>query len=230
MLVSKLIDSSTSRLTIRAPRLPEAERVLTPEAASFLEQLVMGFAPRIEQALERRRERRAELAADASLDFLAETAEIRAAEWKVAPLPRDLERRVVEITGPVDAKMVINALNSGADVYMADFEDATSPTWSNLIQGQANLQAAIRRRLTFDDPQTGKAHRPAERTATLMVRPRGLHLPESHVLLNGRPIPGALLDFGLHAFHNAAELQRRGTGLYLYLPKMESHLEARIWN
>jgi malate synthase len=148
----------------------------------------------------------------------------------VASIPADLEKRLVEITGPVDRKMIINALNSGADVFMADFEDSTAPTWSNLLEGHRNLIGAVRRTLTHDDPETGKAYRLNEKTATLMVRPRGLHLPERHVLLEGRPIPGALFDFAVHFFHNAAELLRRGSGPYFYLPKMESHLEARIWN
>jgi len=228
------MSSSTSTLPdgirIEAPQQPGDEQVLTPQALAFVADLARLYAPAIERALERRRERRAAIAAGHALDFLPETAEIRAASWTVSPLPDDLQRRIVEITGPVDAKMMINAFNSGADVYMADFEDATAPTWRNLVDGQLNLQAAIRKSLAWDDPESGKAYRLKERVATLMVRPRGLHLPEAHVLLNDRPIPASLFDFGLHAFHNAAELVRRGSGPYVYLPKMESHLEARIWN
>jgi malate synthase len=148
----------------------------------------------------------------------------------VAPPPADLERRTVEITGPVDAKMIINALNSGADVFMADFEDANAPTWENVIAGQIHLAAAVRRSLVYDDPVKGKTYRLNDRTATLMVRPRGLHLPESHLRRDGRPVPAALVDFGLFAFHNATELVRRGSGPYVYLPKLEGCEEARLWN
>jgi len=145
-------------------------------------------------------------------------------------LPTDLQKRVVEITGPVERKMMINALNSGADVFMADFEDSNAPTWDNLLQGQINLRDAIRRTITFEDPQSGKSYRLNDRTAVLMVRPRGLHLPEKHILIDGQPMSASLFDFGLHIFHNGAELLRRGSGPYFYMPKMESHLEARIWN
>ena len=204
--------------------------ILNGEALSFLEDLARAFAPRIREALDLRARRLERLAQGATLDFLPETASVRANDWKVAPLPHDLLRRVVEITGPTDRKMVINALNSGADVFMADFEDANSPTWENLIEGQRNLRDAVRRKLSFDDPASGKQYRLNERTAVLIVRPRGLHLPERHVTLDGTPIPGSLLDFGLYFFHNAHELLARGTGPYFYLPKLESHLEARIWN
>src|SRR6267142_1920642 len=204
--------------------------ILNGEALGFLEDLARVFTPRIQEALELRAQRLERLAQGAALDFLPETAGVRAKEWKVAPLPHDLLRRVVEITGPTDRKMVINALNSGADVFMADFEDANSPTWENLIEGQLNLRDAVRRKLSFDDPSSGKQYRLNERTAVLIVRPRGLHLPERHVTLDGAPIPGSLLDFGLYFFHNAHELLARGTGPYFYLPKLESHLEARIWN
>jgi malate synthase len=217
-------------ILITTPMNPEFDRILTPQALGFVADLVRRHRPGIQKALARRAERRARFAAGERPDFLAETAAVRAGDWRVAPPPRDLEKRTVEITGTVDRKMIINALNSGADVFMADFEDSTAPTWANLIEGQANLRAAVRRELTFDDPQTGKAYRLNERTATLMMRPRGLHLPESHLLVDGAPIPGALLDFGLYVFHNAAELISRGTGPYAYLPKMESHLEARLWN
>jgi malate synthase len=207
------------------------ESVLTPQALAFVSDLARRFAPAIDRALERRAQRRARLErGEERLGFLPETAAIRAADWRVAPVPRDLERRTVEITGPAERKMIINALNSGADVFMADFEDSTAPTWDNLVLGQRHLHDAVRRTLTFDDPATGKAYRLAERTAVLMARPRGLHLPERHLRVDGRPLPGALFDFGLYVFHNAHELVRRGTGPYLYLPKLESHLEARLWN
>src|SRR5467141_3702395 len=217
-------------LTVEAPRRDRFEPILSVEALGFLEELARRFAPPIHEALDRRSQRLERIAKGEPIDFLAETKSIRAGDWKVAPLPHDLIRRTVEITGPTDRKMVINALNSGADVFMADFEDANSPTWENLIEGQLNLRDAVRRRLSFDDPTTGKQYRLNEKTAVLVVRPRGLHLPERHVTFEGRPIPGCLLDFGLYFFHNAHELLARGTGPYFYLPKLESHREARIWN
>src|SRR5882762_8165797 len=220
----------TQTLVIEAPMKPRFEQVLNAEALAFLEELVRRFAPRIEGALKNRDQRLKRLAGGEPLDFLTETESVRAGVWRVAPIPGDLKRRIVEITGPTDRKMVINALNSGADVFMADFEDANSPTWENLMEGQLNLRDAVRRRLSFDDPTTGKQYRLNEKTAVLVVRPRGLHLPERHVTFEGRPIPGCLLDFGLYFFHNAHELLARGTGPYFYLPKLESHREARIWN
>ena len=220
----------TTETKVEADVIPGQQQVLSPEALAFVADLARCFAPRIEQALERREARRQRWERGEPLGFLPETASVRAAEWKVAPLPADLMKRVVEITGPVDRKMIINALNSGADVFMADFEDSNAPTWENLIQGQANLMAAVRRTIAHEDAASGKSYRLKERIATLMVRPRGLHLPEDHVRVDGRVIPGALMDFGLFAFHNAAELIARASGPYFYLPKMESHLEARIWN
>jgi len=217
-------------LTIEAPREDRFEPILSTEALGFLEELARRFGPAIREALDRRSQRLERIAKGEPIDFLAETKSIRAGDWKVAPLPHDLIRRTVEITGPTDRKMVINALNSGADVFMADFEDANSPTWENLIEGQLSLREAVRRSLSFDDPSTGKQYRLGEKTAVLVVRPRGLHLPERHVTLDGKPVPGALLDFGLYFFHNALELLARGTGPYFYLPKLESHREARIWN
>src|SRR6185436_5130957 len=217
-------------LVIEAPAEDRFDPVLSHEALGFLEELARRFGPRIREALDRRAERQERLATGEKLDFLAETESVRAGGWKVAPLPHDLLHRTVEITGPTDRKMVINALNSGADVFMADFEDATSPTWTNLIEGQLNLREAVRRKLAFDDPASGKSYRLAEKTAVLVVRPRGLHLPERHVTLDGTPIPGALLDFGLYFFHNAHDLLAHDTGPYFYLPKLESHREARIWN
>ncbi len=162
--------------------------------------------------------------------FLSGTARIRAADWTVAAAPPDLVDRRVEITGPVDRKMMINALNSGANVFMADFEDSTSPTWNNLVAGQANLRDAVAGTISYDDPKTGKHYALQPPVATLMVRPRGWHLPEKHFVVDGRPAPGALFDFGLYLFHNARRLLAQGSGPYFYLPKLESHLEARLWN
>ncbi len=212
---------------------PDLERVLTREALAFVADLARRFGGTARELVARRAARQEELDARAKaglpiLDFLAETKHVREGQWTCAPLPADLRDRRVEITGPVDRKMVINALNSGAKVFMADFEDATSPTWDNLVLGQANLFDAIRRTIAFE--QNGKSYALKEQTATLVVRPRGWHLPEAHVLVDGVAIPGALFDFGLYFFHNARELVDRGTGPYFYLPKMESHLEARLWN
>jgi len=228
-MVNYILDRNTS-VTVLAPAKPAYRDILTPEAIAFIADLARSFGPVIEGALERRRERRARWAEGERPDFLEATRKVRDADWTVAQLPKDLQKRIVEITGPVDRKMIINALNSGADVFMADFEDSNSPTWDNLIQGQINLRDAVRRTIALDDPASGKVYRLNEKTAVLMVRPRGLHLPEAHVLVDDKPMPGALFDFGLYFFHNAAELVRRGTGPYFYLPKMESHLEARIWN
>jgi malate synthase len=228
-MVNYILDERTA-VTLLARARRAYRDILTPEALAFVADLQRSFGPLIEGALDQRRMRREAWAQGASLDFLPETQSVRAGEWTVAPLPTDLHQRVVEITGPVERKMMINALNSGADVFMADFEDSNAPTWDNLLQGQLNLRDAVRRTITFDDPASGKSYRLNERTAVLMVRPRGLHLPEAHVLVDGRPIAASLFDFGLHIFHNGAELLRRGSGPYFYLPKMESHLEARIWN
>ena len=210
-------------LEVQGPRIPDAE-ILSPQALGFLAGLAHDFAPRLRELVAARR-RRAPI-----LDFLPETASIRSGDWRVARIPRDLEQRWVEITGPPEAKMIVNALNSGADVFMVDFEDSMSPTWTNVILGQRHLKSAVDRTLTFDDPNTGKHYRLAERTATIMVRPRGLHLPESHLTLDGEPLPGALVDFSLAFFHNARTLLERGSGPYFYLPKLEHHLEARLWN
>ena len=177
----------------------------------------------------KRRERQAKLDQGELPDFLPETAGIREQEWTVAPIPKDLIDRRVEITGPVDRKMIINALNSGANVFMADFEDSNSPTWSNNLDGQNNLRDAVNRTINFVSPE-GKSYALVDKTATLLVRPRGWHLVEKHFLVDGKPISGSLFDFGLYFFHNAQNLMARGTGPYFYLPKMESHLEARLWN
>jgi len=217
-------------IAVAGPPSAAATRVLSGEAAAFLARLQRAFGARREELLARRAARQAALDAGAGLDFLPETRAIRDdASWRVAPVPADLERRHIEITGPTDRKMLINALNSGADVFMADFEDANSPTWANMVEGQANLIDAIDGRLGFTGPD-GRAYRLNDRTAVLMVRPRGWHLVEKHLLVDGRPMSGSLFDFGLYFFHNHARLRARGTGPYFYLPKMESHHEARLWN
>ena len=208
---------------------PESASVLTPEALAFVGALVERFGPTRAALLSRRQKRDAEIAAGAQYDFLPETAAIRGGAWKVAPAPQDLDKRHVEITGPVERKMMINALNSGADVFMADFEDSLSPTWENVVKGQQNLIDAIRRKLEFTSPE-GKSYKLAAKTATLVVRPRGWHMTEKHATFAGAEVPASLFDFGLYFFHNARELLARGSGPYFYLPKMESHLEARLWN
>jgi malate synthase len=217
-------------VALRGPMRPGYEAVLTADALAFVADLVRAFGLRRTELLERRRERQACLDAGGKRDFLPETAAVRAGDWTVAPLPKDLLDRRVEITGPTDRKMVINALNSGASVFMADFEDANSPTWDNLVQGQQNLADAVRRTITFVAPETGKSYALKDRVAVLFVRPRGWHLEERHLTVDGKPVPGSLFDFGLFFFHNAKEQLARGTGPYFYLPKMESHLEARLWN
>ena len=209
---------------------PGFDRILSPEAIGLVAMLERRFGDERRRLLARREEVQARLDAGEKPDFLAETAAVRAADWRVAPLPDDLLDRRVEITGPVDRKMVINALNSGASVFMADFEDATTPTWSNLIEGHINLRDAVRREIEFRDPNSGKEYSLADKTATLLVRPRGWHLQENHVAIEGRPISASLFDFGLYFFHNARALLQRGSGPYFYLPKLESHLEARLWN
>ncbi len=205
------------------------QRILTPAAKDFLVALHEKFDKRRRELLGLRQERQLRLDAGELPDFLAETAGVRNSAWKVAPIPPDLLDRRVEITGPVDRKMIINALNSGANVFMADFEDANSPTWSNVIEGQANLADAIRREIGFTSPE-GKKYELQEKTATLFVRPRGWHLEEKHFPVGGALISGSLFDFGLYLFHNGRELLSRGSGPYFYLPKLESHLEARLWN
>ena len=217
-------------VTLAAPRVEGAETILTPSALSFVAMLARRFGPRRLALLEKRRETAARLDAGWTPDFLPETAEIRSGSWVVAPIPDDLQDRRVEITGPVDRKMVINALNSGANVFMADFEDSCSPTWANLVEGQRNLVDAIERTIEFVSPDNGKVYRLNDRVATLMVRPRGWHLLEKHVLVDGEPVPASLFDFGIFFFHNARRLLARGTGPYFYLPKLESHHEARLWS
>jgi len=208
----------------------EFAEILTPEAIRFVTSLEQTFGDRRRELLQKRQERQQQIDAGKLPDFLEETAEIRKGSWTIDPLPDDLQDRRVEITGPSgDRKMVINALNSGAKVFMADFEDANSPTWENTIQGQINLKDAIRRTISYTSPE-GKHYALKEKTAVLIVRPRGWHLEEKHVLLDGKPISASLFDFGLYFYHNAQALLRNGTGPYFYLPKLESHLEARLWN
>ena len=214
---------------ILAPVPDNYAKILTSEALAFVAKLARRFEPARQERLAARRERTARLLAGEMPDFLASTAAIRRADWRVAPIPADVADRRVEITGPVDRKMVINALNSGANVFMADFEDANSPTWDNNLQGHINLRDANAGTIEYVSPE-GKRYAPGEKIAALFVRPRGWHLPEKHVLVDGKAISGSLFDFGLYFFHNAAQRLKKGTGVYLYLPKMESHLEARLWN
>jgi malate synthase len=230
MTGSNLARPEPEGVAIRGAIKSGYERVLTPEAIDFAIELEREFRAERLRLLARRTEVQRRLDAGWKPDFLPETKAIRESEWQAAPVPRDLENRRVEITGPTDRKMVINALNSGANVFMADFEDANTPTWDNLIEGQANLMDAVRRTISFDDPQTGRHYALNPKTAVLFVRPRGWHLPEAHVLVDGEPMSGALFDFALFFFHNAKELAVRGSGPYFYLPKLESHLEARLWN
>ena len=215
-------------VTLTAPSQPGFDRILTPEALAFVARLHRAFEPRRQELLAARKARTARLDAGERPDFLAETQSVRDGQWTIAPLPKALERRRVEITGPVDRKMIINALNSGADSYMADFEDANTPNWDNQIAGQINLFDAIRRTIRLE--QNGKSYELGDTVATLQVRPRGWHLDEKHMLVDGQRVSGSLFDFGLFFFHNARELLARGAGPYFYLPKMESHLEARLWN
>jgi malate synthase len=209
---------------------PDFEKVLTREAIAFVADLQRRFNPRREELLAARAERQMRLDAGEKPDFLADTVNIRESDWTVAPLPQDILDRRVEITGPVDRKMIINALNCGANVFMADFEDASTPSWTNMVDGQFNLASAVHREIDYTDPQTGREYRLNDQTAVLFVRPRGWHLPEKHMTVDGVPMSGSLFDFGLYFFHNAKELLARGSGPYFYLPKMESHLEARLWN
>ena len=201
-----------------------------PAALEFIAALTRKFRPRLRELLLKRQRRQEDFERGVLPDFLQETAHLRQSDWSIANTPADLQDRRVEITGPVDRKMVINALNAGASTFMADFEDSTSPTWQNLIQGQQNLYDAVRRQISYLNPQTQKSYALVEKPAVLLVRPRGLHLPERNLLVDEASIPGAFLDFGLYAFHNAAHLLANGSGPYFYLPKLESHLEARLWN
>src|SRR5216683_8089408 len=217
------------QIQVTVPVSEAHKTVLTTEAVAFLKKLASEFEGRRQQLLAQRRERQARIDRGELPDFLPETESVRKAEWSVASIPKDLMDRRVEITGPVDRKMIINALNCGAEVFMADFEDSNSPTWSNNLDGHINLRDAVNRTISFVNPE-GKSYKLNEKTATLLVRPRGWHLDEKHFLVDGKPISGALFDFGLFFFHNAKNLLARGTGPYFYLPKLESHQEARLWN
>ena len=217
-------------IEIRGAIAPGYDRILTQEAIDFIAALERKFGPERRRLLAARAAMQERLDAGWRPDFPAETRAIRDGDWTVAPLPKDLLDRRVEITGPTDRKMVINALNSGANVFMADFEDANTPSWANLIEGQINLYDAVRRNISFDDPSNGRHYELKPKTATLLVRPRGWHLPEAHVFVDGEPMAAAFFDFGLYFFHNAKELLARGSGPYFYLPKMESRHEAKLWN
>ncbi|MCA8943396.1 MAG: malate synthase A [Planctomycetes bacterium] len=206
------------------------ESILTRPALEFVASLQREFGARRRDLLAQRVERQKRLDAGERPDFLAQTADRRTSEWRVAEIPADIRCRKVEITGPVDRKMIVNALNSGADVFMADFEDSSSPTWSNMVEGQLHLRDAVRREIDFTHPETGKHYALDDDPAVLFVRPRGWHLDEAHLVVDGAPVSGSLFDFGLFLFHNAKEQLARGSGPYFYLPKLESHLEARLWN
>ncbi|HXR56497.1 MAG TPA: malate synthase A [Casimicrobiaceae bacterium] len=216
-------------IEVTAEVTPEFASILTPDALAFAARLQRAFGARRTELLARRVARQVQFDAGELPDFLADTREIRDGDWTCDTVPAEIQDRRVEITGPVDRKMIVNALNCGANVYMADFEDANTPSWENNVQGQINLRDAIRRRIDFVSPE-GKAYRLNARTAVLFVRPRGWHLPEKHVIVDGEPIAGAIFDFALYFFHNAKELIARGSAPYFYLPKLESHLEARLWN
>jgi malate synthase len=215
---------------ILAPITESHAGILSPEAIDFIVDLQRTFNVRRKELLNAREERQRRLDAGERPNFLEETRSIRESEWTVAPMPADIIDRRVEITGPVDRKMIINALNSGARIFMADFEDSSTPTWNNLLDGHVNLRDAVRRTITYADPTTGKQYKLNEKVAVLFVRPRGWHLEERHVLVDGEPMSASIFDFGLYFFHNAQNLVARGSGPYFYLPKMESHLEARLWN
>ncbi len=222
--------ANSSGAEVTGPAVPGSDRVLTADALTFLADLQRRFGPERQRLLVARAERYERISTGEMLDFLSDTADVRADDgWRVADTPAGLNDRRVEITGPAEPKMMINALNSGASVFMADFEDALSPTWANIVGGQAAVADAIRHRLTFDSPE-GKSYRLNDAIATLLVRPRGWHLEERHLLVDGEPISASLFDFGLFLFHNSAEALERGSGPYLYLPMLESHLEARLWN
>jgi malate synthase len=223
-------EKRTGGVEVRGKMGPRFEEILTPGAMAFLAGLHRKFNGTRLRLLSRRQELQARFDAGELPDFLPETKSIREGEWSVAPIPADLLDRRVEITGPTDRKMVINALNSGARVFMADFEDANTPTWENMIEGQLNLADRWRDRLAFTDPSSGKDYKLGAKPAVLLVRPRGWHLPEDHLRVDGESISGALFDFGLYIFHNAQVTREKGTGPYFYLPKMEGHLEARLWN
>jgi malate synthase len=224
-----MAQATKSEVTIFGERPAGAEQILTPAALEFVRDLHLEFDGRRRELLGARAERQDRIRRGDMPDFLAETAAVRAGDWRVAQAPPDLIKRVVEITGPVERKMMINALNSGADVFMADFEDALSPTWSNVIAGQVNCRDAVRRTIEFVSPE-GKKYSLNDGIATLVIRPRGWHLPEKHLQVGGDAVSASLFDFGLYFFHNARALLDAGSGPYFYLPKLENHLEARLWN
>lgn len=227
--MSETAELKVNGLELKAELLPGFEEILTPEALEFVVKLQRNFNKTRLNLLAARVEKQKQIDAGNLPDFLPETKEIRESDWVAAPIPADLQDRRVEITGPVDRKMIINALNSGAKMFMADFEDSNSPFWNNNIEGQINLRDAIRKTIAFTN-EKGKEYKLNEKTAVLMVRPRGWHLPEKHVLVDGEVMSGSLFDFGLYFFHNVKQLIANETGPYFYLPKMESHLEARLWN
>ena len=221
--------TNAQRIEVTGGRVPGSDRVLTGEALDLVARLTRRFRDERDRLLDRRHERQRRFDAGDLPMTLPETSAVRSADWTVAPAPADLDDRRVEITGPAEPKMMINALNSGANVFMADCEDALSPPWSNVVAAQTSCMDAVRRTLEYTSPE-GKPYRLGERLATLVLRPRGWHLDERHVLVDGRPVPAGLFDFGMYFFHNARELLQRGSGPYFYLPKLESHLEARLWN
>lgn len=231
----RVINLSTNQVTSHTIKVlgeltAESEEILSPEALAFLQSLHDSFDERRRELLANRQQRQSSIDSGIKLNFLAETQYIRDGDWTIASLPHDLQDRRVEITGPVGRKMVINALNSGAKTFMACFEDATSPTWANMLEGQLNMKDAVRRTIEFEQHSTGKTYKLNDEPAVLMIRPRGLHLLEKNVVIDGESIAGSFFDFGLYFFHNAKELIARGSGPYFYLPKLESHLEARLWN
>jgi malate synthase len=221
--------SSMKGIEITGKIRPAYNKILTPEALSFVAKLVRKHSAKREQLLELRKERQARIDSGKLPGFLPETKAIRSGKWKVASIPKDLQDRRVEITGPVDRKMIINALNSGAKCFMADFEDSASPTWDLMVEGHINLRDAVAKKISFKSPE-GKEYKLNKEVATLIVRPRGWHLDEKHILIDGKPAPGGIVDFGLYFFHNAKALMENGSGPYFYLPKMQSHLEAKLWN
>lgn len=230
MTAAEMVPPAVQGVVVTGRMGPRTAEILTADALAFVADLHRRFDARRLELLERRRARQARYDAGELPDFLPETAAIRAGDWRVAPAPADLQDRRVEITGPVDRKMIVNALNSGADVFMADFEDATCPLWANLLDGQLNLKDRWAGRIDFVDPKNGKTYALGADPAVLIIRPRGWHLPEAHVTVDGAVLSGALFDFGLYAFHNAKAALAAGSGPYFYLPKLESHLEARLWN
>ncbi|MDI9314175.1 MAG: malate synthase A [Hydrotalea sp.] len=224
------IKDYSKRLTVEGPKVADDHLILTREALNFIGHLEEKFGERRRKLLDRRQKRQREFDNGVMPDFLPGTKSIRDGDWQVAPQPRDLLDRRVEITGPTSRKMVINALNSGAYTFMADFEDSNCPTWENMIDGQINMMDAVRRTISYQDPKTKKEYKLNDKSAVLLARPRGLHLEEYHVFLDGLPISGSLFDFGMYFFHNIRENKKRGTSCYYYLPKMESYMEARWWN